>query len=197
MSRIGWGLFLLALCSSARATTIEWTLENITFGDGGTATGSFYFDADDGPNGTFSNFDISTQGGSSGIGPNMYTFLIPPTATFFFHVVPTFAVNLTNDPMLTIDFTPNGLTDAGGSVQVLEAEEQICANADCTAVFGGPARIGGFGGELIGSPVPEPTSLALLTVGVCGLFWFRKRHAPNGNWYTPKFLLYQRTKHGG
>src|SRR5690242_19918035 len=45
----------------ALANPVTWTLEDFVFADGGTATGSFVFDADTGPTGAFSNINITTS----------------------------------------------------------------------------------------------------------------------------------------
>src|SRR5581483_4694231 len=64
---------LCALSVSVWATAITYTLNGVTFGDGGTASGSFTFDADAGapcsggssPCGTYSNVDVVTSLGSA------------------------------------------------------------------------------------------------------------------------------------
>jgi hypothetical protein len=39
-------LFSIAPIPSAQAATLTWVLQDVMFGDGGTATGSFGYDAD-------------------------------------------------------------------------------------------------------------------------------------------------------
>ncbi|MBI1358391.1 MAG: hypothetical protein GC160_28985 [Acidobacteria bacterium] len=63
------GIVLYAT-AAAFAVPVLWTVD-IPFGDGGSIAGSFVFDADVGPViGAFSNIDVTTQGGSTGIGQN-------------------------------------------------------------------------------------------------------------------------------
>jgi hypothetical protein len=164
----------LAACS-AYAAPVLWTA-NISFSDGGTITGTFVFDADLGSDGTFSAIDITTQGGSSGIGPNAYFDLIQQSS-FFIRIVPdTSAPSLSGQPVLTMAWEPAGgltqygvspgLGNAGGLVQAIGAREEVCANADCTSVWGGPARLqNGFEGVFSGTTIPEPSSSVLVALG--------------------------------
>lgn len=54
-------LSLSMSAGSASAANLNWTLNNVAFSDGGTATGSFNYDAD---TSTYGAFSINVQGGS-------------------------------------------------------------------------------------------------------------------------------------
>lgn len=163
-----------ALVSSAHAAPILWTLNNVVFGDGGTATGSFVFNADAGPIGTFISFNISSQGGTSGLGPNRHGFQIPREETFFFRIVPQLLPDLTDSPVLELSYPDSSLSDDGGTVPILGVSEGTCFNSDCSAVFGF-ARLSISAGTLAGSATREPTSVSLVAFGLCALFWRRRR----------------------
>jgi hypothetical protein len=170
-----FAILLLAVSSLIHATPVFWTA-NITLDDGGIITGSFVFDADVGANGTFSDINVFTQGGSSGIGPNAYFNLLQQSAIFI-RIVPNVSLpNLVGQPVLTLAWVPlgggsplgtsPGLGDSGGLLQAIGAREEICASSDCSSVFGGPARLqNGFEGTLFGSPIPESSSVALMAIG--------------------------------
>jgi hypothetical protein len=57
------------------AVPLTWTLNDIVFEDGGTATGSFVYDADAN---SYSNIDITTQGGDDSFYGGSYTQLFAP-----------------------------------------------------------------------------------------------------------------------
>ena len=167
--------------SVAQALPILWTA-NVIFGDSGTVGGNFVFDADSGAIGTFSSFNITTQGGSSGIGPNSYSTLIQQ-ASFFVRLVQNPLPDLTGRSVLTLAWVPQGgltqygvspgLGDAGGLLQAIGAREEVCASANCSSVFGGPARLqNGFEGVFSGAAVPEPSSLSMIIL-VTGLLLTR------------------------
>jgi hypothetical protein len=175
-------VLIVAASLTARAAPVLWTAD-IALLDGGRITGSFIHDVDVGPFGTISDINLSTQGGSSGMGPYNYSGLIVYSPDFFIRVVPDSSLpDLTGQPVLTLawvgagGFTQygisQGLSNAGGLLQAIGAREEICANADCTTIFGGPARLqAGFDGVLSGSLItPEPNSYALVAFGLCLFF---------------------------
>src|SRR5262249_11411821 len=159
---------------------ILWTLNNVTFTDGGTASGSFVFNPDSGtacsgggsPCGTFSNVNIVTTSGSSLTGTT-YQFVCGQVATCT-GVIPdstealfltSKAANQTVNRAFAFFFTgigsvpPAGLTDAGGTINISNSsgavgavQEAFCANAAC------PSPAGASRASLSGtaSAVPEP-----------------------------------------
>ncbi len=63
---------LTAMSSTAVAAPVKWTLVDVTFSDGGTASGSFMYDAD---TNVFSAVDITTISGTLVTGANLYLYL--------------------------------------------------------------------------------------------------------------------------
>lgn len=171
--------------SASRAVPILWSAD-IAFSDGGTVTGNFVYDADSGSYGTFSQINILTSGGSSGIGPNSYHGVILQS-TFFVDLVNDSSLkDLTGQTVLFLAWNSGGLSqygslglsDSGGAVQALGAREEVCANANCTALWGGPVRLqNGFDGvfsavsempETI-TETPEPATLVYLGMAAAAL----------------------------
>jgi hypothetical protein len=66
-------IFLIALvlfsATQADAVPLTWNLSGVTFLDGGTATGSFTFDADAATAGVLSAPIITVTGGATGVFP--------------------------------------------------------------------------------------------------------------------------------
>ena len=153
--------------SALRAVPLLWSAD-IGFSDGGTVTGNFVYDADSGVHGTFSQIDILTGGGSSGIGANSYHDVILQSYFFVDLVNDSSLQDLTGQTVLFLGWNVGGITqygslglsDSGGLVQAIGAREEVCANANCTAVWGGPARLqNGFDGVLSAvTETPEPAT---------------------------------------
>jgi len=77
-SSIGKSLLLtmlvgLTFSNATQATPIKWTLQNVTFNDGGSAFGSFFFDA---TTNAYSGISVTTTPGSS-FGGTTYNFVYP------------------------------------------------------------------------------------------------------------------------
>jgi hypothetical protein len=155
-------VFAFLLTFSATAQPLTWFLQGVTFGDGGTASGSFNFDPDAGtpcrtgasPCGLFSNVQIRTTTGSSRTGAT-YTFVcgqdvptctgVSPNSTQVLNLTTTSA-NQTGLPAFALFFTgvsgvpPQGLTDFGGSIDISNSSASVgtgleasCADAACSA----------------------------------------------------------------
>jgi hypothetical protein len=150
---------LVLVTASAQAAPVLWTLTDVEFYDGGTATGSFIYDAD---LNVFSAINVTTSGGS--IAGAVYADLLDGSANNA-AVMPNAAlVDLTGEPLFQFVFqTP--LTNAGGFVDLtfinpaLSSFEFSCSNAACTS--GSIERIVS-GGGLLGSPAPVPLPAPLL-----------------------------------
>ncbi|HEY3348398.1 MAG TPA: hypothetical protein VGM13_01315 [Thermoanaerobaculia bacterium] len=124
-------LFVLGLTSAASANPVIWTLNGVTFTDGGTASGSFVYNAD---TNTYSSVNITTTAGS-----------VIVTGATLLYVVPAFsssggvltaasnAADLTGARAFALNFG-TALTNNGGTVTLL-GQEASCANATCS----GPA----------------------------------------------------------
>ncbi len=175
--RILLGLTILSLVStSAAAAPLLWTLSGITFSDGGTASGSFEFDAN---TNTYSNINITTTTGSSRTGA-VYHFRLSaaPSIGSIIVAVTASGGDLTGQPVLALQFTGAGLTNAGGTVASVGAESD-CVDSGCSS--GSLPQRNVTAGSVIGTALRVPTLsewalglLAFLLMG-CGAMALRRR----------------------
>ena len=169
-------LFLLCVPSLASADSLTWTLSGVVFNDGGTASGSFVYDA---VTNKFSSINIVTTAGST-FGGATYQDLNPGFAPLPNSIVfvpnPNLA-NFTGTMLLDLELGPP-LTNLGGTVGfTVNAFEGICGLSDCTNFAPTPFRVV-TAGELVSSPVtttPEPSALWLSAVGLVVLMGALKR----------------------
>jgi hypothetical protein len=201
----GISTIMLLGALSLTAGPITYNLIGVTFNDGGTASGSFTFDADAGIPcsgggpvcGVYSNIDIVTTTGSSVTGAT-YTFAcgqdvpsctgVPPNSTEVL-LLTSNAADQTGLQGFALFFTgvgvapPGGLSDAGGGFDVSNSSssvgagsEALCVDAACSGATT-PAR-----STVAGQVSPEPSSGLLLgaSLGMLGLVGFRK-FAPSRN----------------
>ena len=159
-------LVLLCVPSVASADGITWSLSGVTFDDGGTASGSFVYDA---VTNTVSSVNIVTTAGTT-FGGNTYTALDPgfdPPVPYDIPVVPNASGDLTGTMVLDLELPMPGLTNLGGTVSLLTdvAGEDVCSNSDCSAVADTPFRMV-TAGELVSPVVTTPEPPAFLLVGI-------------------------------
>jgi hypothetical protein len=173
MRRMSKGMLtLVALlwAQTAQAVPILWTLENVTFLDGGAASGSFIFDAD---SSLYSSISVSTTAGATVLSAASYD------AEHTFYVGnPQFLV-MVDSPVapgtrvLQLPFV-EALSNAGGTVALgglFNFGEGSCGEPPCqdvTVLL--PFRYIADG-QVVGtpvpvSPVPEPSTLLLVAVGL-------------------------------
>ena len=167
---------LLALAPGARATPVEWTLADVLFDDGGTAAGSFIYDAD---TDIFSAINISTSAGSFFAGA-VYGELLFGGATdaaFVSGALPDY----TGEPLLQLIFqTP--LTSAGGLVGLVDlffpvasSFEATCTDGPCFGAFFERSLVDG---GLVGVVIPIPAAGLLLPGALVVLAFARRRKLP-------------------
>ena len=148
---------LVLVWTSYAAANVIWTLNNVTFADGGTATGSFTLD----PGGNFTVWNIVISGGDTvAFPPVTYTTGEPK-----FNTPGYVAFADTPFDRYTLLFFAGPLTNAGGIVP-------LTAGLDC---YIGPCRVEATG-ELDGVVItPEPGALLLFGSGLVGLGVFLRR----------------------
>ena len=167
-------VFALSSAIAAHAVPVQWTLSNAVFDDGGTASGSFVFDA---ATNDYSNIAISTVAGTSG---SAFTYAnIPPV--FFKNPGQFFGVSATGDltgaGQLFLNFS-GPMTDAGGTLDIVlsSSSQAVCSNADCTFISTPFQRF--VSGSIVSSPVsavPLPAGLALGLTGMAAFGAARRR----------------------
>ena len=118
-------VLLLLLSQSAQSNPVKWTFLGHTFTGGGTATGSFIYDAD---TNTYSSINIVTSAAASPLGATYVAhnnaFGFPSTASLVM-VLSGLPVVL-NDPILWMGFA-SPLTNAGGVVGFNFTQETGCS----------------------------------------------------------------------
>jgi hypothetical protein len=185
---------LLSVCDAARAVPLQWTLSGINFtnppgGDTGTASGSFFYDAD---TNVYSDISITTSAGTIVAGStytHVDTLSSPSPDLVIFS--PTAPLEILQYQLFLQFAAP--LTSAGGAVGFapfgLGAWEVPCVGGvagiggGCTGFaahpeLGYPARQT-FDGSVVAltTSVPEPATLSLLGLGLAGLSFMRRRKA--------------------
>ncbi len=169
-----FALWIAVTSAPASAVPLLWTLNDVTFNAGGTASGSFRFDAD-----TASYSDIAVT--TSGTGDSDTSFdLVAGTGLGYLQLLDSSAgPDYSGAVTLSLSFLAE-LTNAGGEVGLelnsFSAGLAGCANPDCfilTAVAGDQFASGSVISEVI-TQVPEPATLATLGLGL-GLLAFTRR----------------------
>jgi hypothetical protein len=164
-------LALFGFVPTASADGVLWTLNDMIFSDGATASGSFVYDA---ATNTLSSISITTTAGSA-FGGATYTAVDPsftPLPNDIGFVV-TLMPDFTGTGALELEFftsntfaTPTNLTNAGGTIFTALNEFQ-CLNTSCTSVDDLRGTIGS--GTVTGLVVPEPSTLLFLLIGALGV----------------------------
>ena len=168
--RIIWLAVVLGIFSvTALAIPMKWTLVGVTFNDGGTASGSFVFDADAGvrcnglvsPCGTYSSVNITTTPGTIRTTGATYNAICtapcngvtPDAADVLFLGNPG---SPSGNPAMSL-FPSSAMTDLGGTSTIFSLEAN-CSNATCSAPFG-PTRTT-ISGSITTSPIGVNTQPA-------------------------------------
>jgi len=171
------------VAAGACASPIVWTLQGVTFADGGSATGSFDYDA---TADVYSTIDVITTSGSTLTG-STYAVLDPAQIPFDgptqLALVTSNAADLSGTPTISF-FWASGLTNTGGTIGFsgsLTSAEGMCTNATCSTVNQSPAsyRIITGGSVTTGAAVaPEPASF-MLVGGALGILGWKRRYLPS------------------
>jgi len=174
-------LIMIAACLtllSASAAPVTWTLQGVTFNDGGTASGSFSYDA---VAGTYSSINITTTAGTAFSGAT-YLAVDPgnSSTSTVLRVVPNAGSANAGTAVLALFFS-SALTSAGGTVALSTGlDEGTCNTTGCTSAMGLRSLTGGSVSTVPPSATPIPSSLSLLGVGLfflAGWSYFRRRPA--------------------
>jgi len=166
---------ILFVSGRVNAAAVSWELQDWVFNDGGTASGSFVFDAD---LNQYSNISIVTTDGSIRSGAS-YGIPNPdsPGNSSVLIAVTELLSDLTGTPVLAAEFESN-LTNAGGLVAVALGGftfEGTCAggrNFGCGVITGPLRRL--ISGS-VASVVPVPAAIWLFGAALIGLVGFSRR----------------------
>jgi hypothetical protein len=173
-------VLLFSLTSLAvQASPVLWTLQDVEFEDGGTASGSFIYDRD---SNAFSAISIITT--TPAQAPwHTFNALLPGGFNDFngVELVQSGFPNLSNRPLLQLTFMTQ-LTNAGGVVALVDffappgpSVEANCLTSNCSsASFVRAMSSGGIFGQAVATVVPLPAA-GLLLPAALGLLTFLRR----------------------
>jgi hypothetical protein len=161
--------------ASASASPTLWTLKGVAFSDGGTASGSFFYDA--GLN-MYSGVNVTTTTGGVLAGAT-YQFLSTGFPPFNGGVLLATSQNpnLTGTPAFAL-FFDTVLTANGGTVRIVGLEGP-CADAGCTSP-GSPRRFVSGGSVTAATAVQISSATDFVPVAPCRIADTRNPNGPFG-----------------
>ena len=162
-------MVMFGMPSVASADGITWDLSGVTFDDGGTATGSFVYDA---LTNKYSAINVTTTLGSTLSGTTYTSLSSLGSSSDTGLLFGVSSGDVTNTSVLFLLFDA-ALTNSGGIVQLSlippddNSVEGLCTNSDCS----GFTMRSVTGGELVSEAVktPEPATISLLGMGFIAL----------------------------
>lgn len=170
-------LWILTSAAPASAVPLLWNLDNVTFVGGGSASGSFIYDAD---SNSYSSVSVTTSGG--GTSNADFDFAFGGNALEVGLLRSSDAPDFSGSPLLRLEFIAP-LTDAGGIIGLVlndfSSGAAGCVHPDCigsTSVAAGHFESGSVVAAGV-APVPEPGTLALFAGPLLSLFWLRRRES--------------------
>lgn len=176
------GLVLLGAALTAQATPVTWTLNNVTFDDGGAASGWITYDSAD-PHASLFNVTLTAGSLQTAFTFHKAQISVAALGDNSFLDYPGFGPNNfflweigSADPRNFNFSFASPLTDAGGTHDLLTASSYDCKNNECDK-----ARMvtGGSLTTLVTGPgpngVPEPATLGLMLPALGMLGWMARR----------------------
>ncbi len=168
--RVAVGLLAGWAASGSSAASIEWVLQDVVFDDGGSASGSFFFDAD---TSTYSAISITTTDGAALTG-SFYQFVnFEAGGLDADSVLLVAAANPTaGTPAFNMNLV-SAMTNAGGSIDLAMGQppiafESTCLISDCSSFFS-IDRVA-ITGSITAVPVPAAIWLFGAALGAIGAF---------------------------
>jgi len=174
-------LLTAVLCFSpvlALAAPVLYTLTGVTFGDGGTASGSFVYDS---ATNTYSSINITTTAGTVRTSGATYHFIAgnpnPPSSSFSLNLTTAFANNQTGLPGLALLF--GTALGAAGTSSLVGSQEANCSDAVCSTPVA-PMRFttaGNVTGQALQIPTLSEWGMAAFSILLMGtaVLYLRKR----------------------
>ncbi len=160
------GCLLLFVSGSAFSTPLTWTLNDIVFEDGGTATGSFVYDADAN---SYSSINITTQGGDDSLYGGTYTQLFGSYSNTSGYVQTESLLCGVPQEMCGFGLLfESGLTNVGGTKAI------IFDNSISVEIRPNSFQLRDITSGTV-SAVPIPAAVWLFGSALAGLGWMRRK----------------------
>lgn len=150
---ISAGFATLILSTSAMASTIQWTLNNVQFNDGGSLVGTFTTESS---NGAISNFNLTSSDGSTLRG---FNYNGANSLSFFGSYYPNSYGVIAKDSSRYVYLSFDSLLTAPGTYNLRQGDFSYeCPNCS-------PYRTV-ISGNVFAAAVPEPETYAMLMAGM-------------------------------